>query len=235
MAKKTTVSGAFFKNAIKTIATNIQFASVDKPVKVLTVTSSIPNEGKSTISIELARALAGGGKRVLLIEGDMRWRSLASMVGAHALNGVYAVLSGRVSLASAVVETSHKGLYFLDCEPNIPNPVDIISSKSFRTFLQEVRAAYDYVVIDTPPLSAFVDASVYASMADGTVLVVRQNFVRQDDLESAYEQLKKAKANVIGAVMNFCDSETSEYHYPGYYTMGAHGARDTEKDAPRLG
>lgn len=235
MARKTTVSGAFFKNAIKTIATNIQFASVDKPVKVLTVTSSISNEGKSTISIELARALAGGGKRVLLVEGDMRWRSLASMVGAHALNGVYAVLSGRVSLASAVVETSHKGLYFLDCEPNIPNPVDIISSKSFRTFLQEVRAAYDYVVIDTPPLSAFVDASVFASMADGTVLVVRQNFVRQDDLESAYEQLKKAKANVIGAVMNFCDTETSEYHYHGYYTMGAHGARDTEKDAPRLG
>lgn len=235
MAKKTTVSGAFFKNAIKTIATNIQFASVDKPVKVLTVTSSIPNEGKSTISIELARALAGGGKRVLLVEGDMRWRSLASMVGAHALNGVYAVLSGRVSLASAVVETSHKGLYFLDCEPNIPNPVDIISSKSFRTFLQEARAAYDYVVIDTPPLSAFVDASVFASMADGTVLVVRQNFVRQDDLESAYEQLKKAKANVIGAVMNFCDSETSKYHYRGYYTMGAHGARDTEKDAPKLG
>lgn len=235
MAKKTTVSGAFFKNAIKTIATNIQFASVDKPVKVLTVTSSISNEGKSTISIELARALAGGGKRVLLVEGDMRWRSLASMVGAHALNGVYAVLSGRVSLASAVVETSHKGLYFLDCEPNIPNPVDIISSKSFRTFLQEARAAYDYVVIDTPPLSTFVDASVFASMADGTVLVVRQNFVRQDDLESAYEQLKKAKANVIGAVMNFCDSETSKYHYHGYYTMGAHGARDTEKDAPRLG
>ena len=235
MAKKTTVSGAFFKNAIKTIATNIQFASVDKPVKVLTVTSSIPNEGKSTISIELARALAGGGKRVLLIEGDMHWRSIASMVGAHALNGVYAVLSGRVSLASAVVETSHKGLYFLDCEPNIPNPVDIISSKSFRTFLQEARAAYDYVVIDTPPLSAFVDASVFASMADGTVLVVRQNFVRQDDLESAYEQLKKAKANVIGAVMNFCDSEMSEYHYHGYYTMGAHGARDTEKGAPRLG
>lgn len=235
MAKKTTVSGAFFKNAIKTIATNIQFASVDKPVKVLTVTSSIPSEGKSTISIELARALAGGGKRVLLVEGDMRWRSLASMVGAHALNGVYAVLSGQVSLASAVVETSHKGLYFLDCEPNIPNPVDIISSKSFRTFLQEARAAYDYVVIDTPPLSTFVDASVFASMADGTVLVVRQNFVRQDDLESAYEQLKKAKANVIGAVMNFCDSETSEYHYHGYYTMGAHGARDTEKDAPRLG
>lgn len=235
MARKTTVNGAFYKNAIKTIATNIQFASVDKPVKVLTVTSSIPNEGKSTISIELARALAGGGKRALLVEGDMRWRNLASMVGAHALNGVYAVLSGRVSLASAVVETSHKGLYFLDCEPNIPNPVDIISSKSFRTFLQEARAAYDYVVIDTPPLSAFVDASVFASMADGTVLVVRQNFVRQDDLESAYEQLKKAKANVIGAVMNFCDSETSEYHYHGYYTMGAHGARDTERDAPRLG
>lgn len=235
MARKTTTNRAFFRNAIKTIATNIQFASVDKPVKVLTVTSSIPNEGKSTISIDLAAALAGGEKRVLLVEGDMRWRNLASLMGAHARHGIYSVLSGRVKLESAVVETSRKGLCLLDCEPNIPNPVDIISSKSFRTFLEEAREAYDFVVIDTPPLSAFVDASVFASIADGTVLVVRENFVRRDDLESAYDQLNKAKANVIGAVMNFCDVEISKYSYHGYYSKGAHGSKESDKDAPTLG
>lgn len=232
MASDAAARNAYFENAFKTIATNIRFASVDKPVKVLTVTSSVPNEGKSTIAMELARALAGGGNKVLLVEGDMRWRSLASMVGAHPCHGIYAVLSGQVPLSSAVVETSDKGLYFLDSEPNMPNPVDIISSKSFRGFLESARNAYDYVVIDTPPLSAFVDASVFASMADGSVLVVRKNFVKRDDLESAYGQLKKAKANVIGVVMNFCDSEKSEYRYHSYYGSDPRGPEDPGEDAP---
>lgn len=229
MAKNTASDVAFFKNSIKTIATNIQFASVDRPVRVLAITSSVPNEGKSTISIELGCALAGGGKRVLLVEGDMRWRSLASMLNAHSRHGIYSVLSDQIPLEAAVVETSFRGLSFLDCEPSIPNPVDIISSRSFHTFVESARSAYDYVVIDTPPLSAFVDASVFASVADGTVMVLRKNFVKRGDLMSAYDQLKKANANVIGVVMNFCDVEKTDYRYHSYYTGGSHGVSASGK------
>ena len=234
MPKKVKSGGdrVFLQNAIKTLATNIRFASVDNPMRSIVVTSSVPNEGKSTITIELCRALAMGGKRVLLVECDMRRRSVAAMIGAHSRHGIYAVLSNQVSLESAMVETSQKGLFFLDCEPHIPNPVDILSSKRFRNFIAGACQVFDFVLFDTPPLTAFVDASVIAAEVDGTLLVVRQNFVRRDELAGAYEQLKTAKANVIGAVMNYCETEKSEYYY-SYYTKD-NKSSVVEFDAPTV-
>lgn len=219
MAKKATKGGdrVFLQNAIKTLAANIRFSSVDNPIRSIVVTSSIPNEGKSTISIELARALADGGKRVLLVECDMRRRSVGAMIGTHSRHGIYAVLSGQVELEDAAVEAGQPGMYFLDCEPHIPNPVDILSSNRFKRFLEGLYLSFDFVLFDTPPLSAFVDASVIAAEVDGTLLVVRQNFVKREELSAAYEQLKTANANVIGAVLNYCETEKSEYYY-SYYT-----------------
>ncbi len=219
MAKKNAEVDAavYLQNSAKTLATNIRFASVDKPISTLVVTSSIPNEGKSTIAISLSEALASGGKSVLLIESDMRRRSLANMLGIHVRSGIYSVLSGQVPLNQAVVQTSMRGVYFLDSEPHIPNPVDILSSKRFQNFMTSLRDSYDYVVVDTPPLSAFVDGAVVGSITDGVVLVVRRNFVKRDEVVNSYEQLKKAGANVLGTCLNFCDGEKSEYYYE-YYT-----------------
>lgn len=224
----------FMQNAVKTLAANIRFASVDNPISILEITSSVPNEGKSTIAVNLAQAMAQGGKEVLLVECDMRRRSLASMMGVHARSGIYSVLSGQVELDDAVVKTSTRGMYLLDCEPHIPNPVDILSSKRFHSFVAILRQRYDFVIFDTPPLSAFVDAAVLAPIVDGTVLVVRQNFVKRDELVAAYAQLQKASANIIGAVMNYCDSEKSEYYY-SYYTKDVKKApaANFEEPAPR--
>ena len=183
----------FLQNAVKTLVANIRFASVDNPVKTLVVTSSIPNEGKSTISIELARALAAGGKDVLIVEGDLRRRTLA--------------------------------------EPHIPNPVDIFSSRRFHRFVDSLRRTYDYVIFDTPPLSTFVDAAVLGSVADGTLLVVREDFVKREDLISSYDQLRKAEANVIGAVLNYCDTKRGDYYY-SYYDQGSAKAGEKDLDAP---
>ena len=210
----------YLQNAVKTLAANIRFSSVDNPVSTIVVTSSIPNEGKTTIAVELARALADGGKSVLLVECDMRRRSVAAMIGAHSRHGLYAVLSGQVSLGDAVTETSQTGLFFLDSEPHIPNPVDILSSKRFRRFLDGLSTEFDYTIFDTPPLSAFVDASIIAAEADGTLLVVRRDFVKREDLSASYEQLKTANAHVIGAVLNYCETEKNEYYY-SYYTKGS--------------
>ncbi|WP_455136835.1 CpsD/CapB family tyrosine-protein kinase [Thermophilibacter sp.] len=230
MPKKGSTDRVFLQNSIKTLATNIRFASVDDPVTSLVVTSSVPNEGKSTIAVELACAMAGGGQRVLLVECDMRRRTIANMLGLHARSGLYAVLSGQAELADAVVETGTRGLQFLDCEPHIPNPVDVLSSKRFHRFAHDLRGTYGFVIFDTPPLSAFVDAAVLSSVADATLLVVRQNFVRRDELAAAYAQLQKAEANVIGAVMNYCESEKSDYYY-SYYAKGEKGgASRRERD-----
>ena len=155
---------AVMQNAVKTLATNIRFASVDNPVHSIVVTSSIPNEGKSTIAVALSEALASGGKSVLLVECDMRRRSIAGMLGLHAQNGLYSVLSAQVELEDAVVRTSMRGVSFLDAEPHIPNPVDILGSRRFHSFVESLKSSYDYVVFDTPPLSAFVDAAVIGSV-----------------------------------------------------------------------
>ena len=129
MAKKAQEDRVFIQNAVRTLATNIRFASVDNPVRSIAVTSSVPSEGKTTIAINLAQALASGGKSVLLMECDMRRLSLGNTLGVHARNGIYAVLSDQVALEEATARTEIRNVWFLDGEPNIPNPVDILGSR----------------------------------------------------------------------------------------------------------
>lgn len=236
--KKKGVDSVAVQNAAKTLAANIRFASVDNPVSSIVVTSSIPGEGKSFVSIELAKALAASGKRVLIMECDMRKRSLAARLGRHGLHGIYDVLSGEADITEAVTPTGTENLWFLDAEPNIPNPTDIVSSKRFRGLLQGLRREFGYVVMDTPPLGAFVDAAVLGSVADATVLVVRQNYVRRDDMVASFTQLKQADANVIGTVLNYCEDDgVGHYGYYGSYAeepAKGNAARPAkaEKDMP---
>jgi capsular exopolysaccharide synthesis family protein len=222
MAKKisTAETTAYMQNSVKTLAANIRFASVDNPAKTIVVTSSVPNEGKSTIAIALAEALSTGGCTAILVECDMRRRSLAEMLELRATSGIYSVLAGQASLEQAVLQTSMRGVYLLDAESHIPNPVDILGSRRFQSLVDSLAKTYDYVIFNTPPLSAFVDAAVVGSIADGTLLVVRRNFTKRDEILSAFEQLKKAGASVIGTVLNFCESEKSDYYYYEYYTKG---------------
>lgn len=234
--KKASSDALVVQNAAKTLLANIRFASVDRPVKSIVLTSSVPNEGKSTVAYNLAQAIASSGKRTLLVECDMRRHSLADMVGARARHGIYAVLSGQVELDEAVVATSHRNLFFLDSEPHIPNPADILSSQRFRKLVAQMESDFDYVVIDTPPVGTFVDAAIIAVLADATALVVRERFVKRAELQNAYDQLKKADANVIGVIMNMCEAESSEYYY-AYYNKEGKRVRKSEghvSDGPQL-
>ncbi len=227
----------FLQNSVKTLVANIRFASVDNPIRVIGVTSSIPNEGKSTTCYALAQALANGGQSVLLIDCDLRRRSLANMIGVHAQAGIYGVLSGQVAIEDAAVSTPTKGLYFLDCEPHIPNPVDILSSRRFKNFIAQMREKYTYVVVDTPPLTAFVDGAVISQNVDGMLLVVRQDQTKRDEVLGAYDQLKKADANIIGCVLTFADNEKSDYYY-SYYNKDGKRVRKSKgsssSEAPQL-
>lgn len=225
--KKTSSDALVVQNAAKTLLANIRFASVDAPVRSIVLTSSVPNEGKSTVAYNLAQAIASSGKRTLIVECDMRRRSLADMIGVRARYGLYAVLSGQTELEDAVVSTPHRNLLFLDSEPHIPNPADILSSQRFRKLMSQMEESFDYVVIDTPPVGTFVDAAIIAALADATALVVRERFVKRAELQNAYDQLQKADANVIGIVMNMCEAETSEYYY-AYYNKDGKRVRKSE-------
>lgn len=215
--KKTGTNTLEIQNAAKTLFANIRFMSPDNPIRSIVMTSSVPNEGKSTCSMELAKAIATSGKTVLLVEADMRRRTMASLLGVHAAAGVYAVLSDQVDLRDAVVNTDTPNLYFLDTEPNIPNPADIISSKRFHRLVERLEQSYEYVIYDMPPVGTFVDAAILSTLVDGTIMVVKPGEVKRDELVDAYQQLQKAKANVLGICATFCEGTGSEYYY-AYYT-----------------
>lgn len=215
------------QNAAKTLLANIRFASVDDPIRVITITSSTPNEGKSTVALNLAQAIATSGKSVVLVECDMRRRSMGQMIGVRSRGGLYAVLSEQMKLEEAVVETSQKNLYFLDAEPHIPNPADIIVSRRFKRLVERLRASFQYVIFDTPPVGTFIDAAEVGQLSDGALFVVRENFAKRTEVTAAFDQLRRAEVHVIGAVMNYCETETSEYYY-SYYTKDGKKARSSE-------
>lgn len=215
------------QNAAKTLLANIRFASVDDPIRVITITSSTPNEGKSTVALNLAQAIATSGKSVVLVECDMRRRSMGQMIGVRSRGGLYAVLSEQMKLEEAVVETSQKNLYFLDSEPHIPNPADIIASRRFKRLVERLRASFQYVIFDTPPVGTFIDAAEVGQLSDGVLFVVRENFAKRTEVTAAFDQLRRAEVHVIGAVMNYCETETSEYYY-SYYTKDGKKARSSE-------
>lgn len=214
--KKASSNALEIQNAAKTMLANIRFASVDHPVQSIAVTSAVPNEGKTTSTIELAKAIASSGSRVLLVEADMRRRSAASMLGVHAKHGAYSVMSKAVTLDEAVVATGITNLRFLDIEPNIPNPADLLSSRAYEHLVDEVCKHYDYVLFDTPPVGTFVDAAILSRLVDGVILVVKIGGAKRDEIIAAYDQLQKAEANVLGACATFCEGTGSEYYYAYY-------------------
>lgn len=230
MAKKKHAGGNAqeVQNAAKTLFANIRFMSVDNPIHAIALTSTMPNEGKTVTSLELAKAIASSGKTCLVVEADMRRRSVASALGVHSQSGIYSVLVGQVALGEAITATTTQNLYFLDAEPNIPNPADILASNRYRQFVSDARQMFDYVVFDTPPVGTFVDAAILGTLMDGVVLVVRNGECKREELVVAYDQLKKADANVIGICSTFCEGTGSEYYY-AYYTKD--GARVNSAEA----
>jgi capsular exopolysaccharide synthesis family protein len=216
--------GAFeipeLRNASKTLLANIRFASVDEPVKSIVVTSTTPDEGKTATATNLACAIASAGLSVLVVDCDMRRRCIGSILNIHPAYGLYAVLSGEAKISDAVVETPYKNLFFLDCEPNIPSPPDLLSTHSFRALVKNLRGMYNYVILDAPPLTPFVDAAIISSVVDGTILCVREHATKRKLVEQSVAQLKAANARILGTVMTFTAAEQSDYYYAYYNAEG---------------
>ena len=224
-------------NAAQTLFANIRFMSVDNPVHVLAITSSVPNEGKTFVSVNIASAIAASGASTLLVECDMRRRSMAARIGVHAQHGIYSVMTGQVSLEQAAVRTPTKNLYFLDAEPHIPNPSNILNSHHFQSFLDNARGRFDYVVFDTPPVTTFVDAAVLGTKVDAVLLVARENFVKRAELQQAVDQLRASNCNLAGVVMNGCDFGKGNSYYSYYYESGEggrHNHAEEETNAPKF-
>lgn len=216
------------KNAAQTLFANITFAAVDKPIRTIMLTSAVPNEGKSLTSISLAAAIAESGQKVLLIETDMRRRSLSHKLGITTQHGLHEILMKPSMTQQAIVKTKVPGMYFLNCEPSIPNPADLLASKKFRQFVEQASEKFDYLIFDTPPVGTFVDAAVISSIVDATIVVVRPGVVKRTDLQNARAQLEKAGAHIIGVCITGSEDNSAEYYY-AYYSED--GERIDKKEA----
>lgn len=205
------------KNPCDTLLANIRFASLDRKVTSIVVTSSVPDEGKSTTSANLALSMAKSGKRVLLIDADMRRKSLAGRLKVNTKQGLFGILAGECSVSDAIVPTKWENLFFLDAESGVPNPSNMFSSERFAMLLDMLEDVFDYVVLDTPPLAAFIDAAVAGGVADGVLLVVREGSTSKKAVASALSQLEAAEAKVLGLVLTFSKKQDSAYYYSKYY------------------
>ena len=121
-----------------------------------------------------------------------------------------------MSIDEAVVETGQPNFFFLDAEPRIPNPADIIASRRFAKLVAALEEKYQYVIFDTPPVGTFVDAAEVAAITDGTIYVIREDFAKRNEILAAFDQLNKAEVNVIGTVMNCCETSSHDYYYSYY-------------------
>lgn len=201
----------------RTIRTNIQFASsADRQIKTMVITSSGPGEGKSTTAANLAVVFANSGQSVLLIDADMRKATVHKTFLLNNGVGLSNVLSTDMKVSDAVQRTVVPNLYVMTSGPKSPNPSELLGSTRMDQLIKELRSDYDFVIFDMPPIVAVTDAQIIASKADGTMLVVRENYTRKDSLQKARELLSMVNANVLGAVFNGSTDVTDQ----GYYYYG---------------
>jgi capsular exopolysaccharide synthesis family protein len=199
----------------RTIRTNIQFASVDKEFRTLMVTSSGPGEGKSTTAANLGVVLAQQGKRVLLIDGDLRKPTVHYTFKVSNIYGVTNVLTRQMPLKDTVVKTNIPDLDVLPSGPVPPNPSELIDSKSMDNLIEEAQSMYDYILFDTPPVLAVTDGQLLSNKVDGVILVVSSGKTEIEAAVKARDLLMHAKAKLIGTVLNAKDISNDNYYY--YY------------------
>lgn len=209
-----------FAESMRVFRTSIQLSSTSRESRVIAVTSCQPGEGKSTLAMNLAAALAQGGKKVALVDTDMRRPSVYWRLGLSDRKGLSEFLTGMEPL-DAVIQT-HKTLATLDVIASgicPPLPADLLASDQMKSFVEVLRERYDYVIFDSPPALSVTDPLIVASLADGLVLVIRQGYCTRAMLTRSGEIFRDVGVKVYGFVLNGVDASLPEYYgYLGYYS-----------------
>lgn len=206
------------KEAYKTLRTNIEFCGEEN--KVIAITSCTPNEGKSSVSMNLAYAMAEARKNVILIDADLRKSVLAGRYKTGTVKyGVTHCLVGKVKLQDAICSTNVNNLYMMFSGQVPPNPSELLSSKNFQTLLETLKQTFDYIIVDTPPLGSVIDSAIVAKECNGTILVIENNAISYKFAQRVKEQLDKTGCRILGVVLNKVDMTTKGYygHYGRYY------------------
>jgi tyrosine-protein kinase Etk/Wzc len=206
----------FSMEQLRDVRTALECVVAVAPNKILLVTGPTPGTGKSFISANLAVLASETGKRVLLIDADLRRGVLASHFGLSASNGLAELLAGHIIPLRAIQSTGIDGLSLLATGLYPPNPSALLATQRMRTLLQIVSEQFDLVIVDTPPVLAVTDANILAAHAGSTLLVLRPNVQTQSEREETVRRLDRAGANLIGAVFNAMPQRRSEKRWHAY-------------------
>jgi capsular exopolysaccharide synthesis family protein len=215
--------------AYRHLRTSILLSSAGRPPRTLLVTSSMPAEGKTTTAVNTAISLAQTGAKVLIVDADMRRPCLHSIFNLKNDHGLSALLSREVSEAEVSLAIQHdeeSGLFILTSGPLPPNPAELIGSDQMLRFINTVTPNFTHVVIDSPPIAAFTDGVLMATMVDSVLLVVHSGKSSRKVIARARKMLLDVGARIIGVVLNKVKGagSNSDYYYSGYYSHYHNGA-----------
>ncbi|MBR6451330.1 MAG: polysaccharide biosynthesis tyrosine autokinase [Lachnospiraceae bacterium] len=211
------------REALRELRTNIRFCGDD--IKTILFTSVMPNEGKSTVVMNLARSLVDAGNRVLVIDSDMRksvlvGRHKAKRTDGGLVHGLSHLLSGQMDLDEVIYQTQFPQLYMIFAGPAVVNPTELLENQYYPKLINAVRGRFDYVLIDCAPLGAAIDAAVIAKECDGAIIVISQGEVSSKAAVGVKRQLEASGVRILGAVINKVNVKKSKYYgryYGGYY------------------
>jgi capsular exopolysaccharide synthesis family protein len=215
--------------AFRVLRTNLQFAAVDKELKVILVTSASPNEGKSTVVQYLAQAISQTGKKVIVLDADLINPTLHRRFGIPNQRGLSNLIVGDADITAFVRLEEYPNLSVITTGPIPPNSSELLGSVHMKRLMALLREEYDVIIMDTPPILPVTDAVVASSLADGVILVVQAGRTRHGEVRHAQEVLEAAHANVLGVVLNRARTTVNDYYHTRTYNGSSSEPVKTEE------
>ena len=204
------------EEAVKTLRTNLQFCGNDK--KSILITSGIPEEGKTSIALRLAKSLAEIQKKVLLLDADLRKSSLQKKMRIGDIPfGLSHFLSGQCGLSEAVVTTNIAGFHLLFAGAGVPNATELLSHRHMEALMEQLKTVYDYIIIDSAPLGLVIDAAILAKYCDGAIIVVEEGKIRRKMVQDVKKRLEHSGCAVLGTVLNKVSLKKQHGYYKNEY------------------
>lgn len=220
-----------FRESFNSLRTNLKFISFNNQYKTILLTSAIPSEGKSSTALNLAMSLAQDGKKVILIEADMRKPIIHEylQITSRKNYGLSSVLSGLATPSECIGRHQGIGIDLMMAGTIPPNPAELLSSQQMKNLLGKLKESYDYIIIDSAPVNVVTDAVILSQFCDAVLMVIKQNFAPINEVRAAVEALRAVDANLVGSILTQYVAEnvkSSRYYHYNYYHKYGYSAYD---------